>query len=76
MKKYSKEELERRKQIIREMSYKPSKEDIKRFLTPPGPMTEREKQGRAMVDDDFGISEEAKARRKQKWRPNLRHNGK
>lgn len=62
MKKYSKEEIERRRQILKKMSYTPTREQVKDFLTLSKPLTEKERALRAMVDDDFGISEGAKAR--------------
>jgi hypothetical protein len=63
-KKFSKEQLRRRVEILMDMTYKPSKEEIKRFLSPAPKRTEEDLQGYAIVDDDFGISEEAKKRRK------------
>lgn len=66
MKKLSKDELKRRVEILKNMSYKPSEEEIKQFLSPPRKRTEEELQGYAMVDDDFGLSEEAKQRLKNK----------
>ena len=58
--KLSKEELKQRIGILKGMSYRPSKEDIKAFLNPPDPMSKEEIAGRAMVDDDFGMPDRLK----------------
>ena len=68
MKKLDKEELKRRLEILKSMSRKPTKEEVKMFLSPPRKRTEEELQGYAMVDEDFGLSEEAKQRMAQKNR--------
>lgn len=65
-KKFSKNELRRRVEILKSMSYTPSKEEIRDFLSPPKQRTEADLQGYSMVEDDFGVSEEAKKRRQNK----------
>lgn len=66
MKKLDKEELKQRLEILKNMSRKPTKEEVELFLAPSRKRTDKELESYAMVEDDFGLSEEAKQRMAKK----------
>ncbi len=66
MKKLDKEELKQRLEILKNMSRKPTKEEVELFLAPSRKRTDKELESYAMVEDDFGLSDEAKQRMAKK----------
>jgi cell division septal protein FtsQ len=64
--KLDKEELKQRLEILKNMSRKPTKKEVELFLAPSRKRTDKELESYAMVEDDFGLSEEAKQRMAKK----------